>query len=238
MDKFTVWCYTYIGYDANNKQMDNIKIGGNTMKRFLAIFLAALFTLSLAACGGKDNPNGSNPSDDPGVSDTKEPNKEPGESSMKSPLELLTTVWNSYAEDDKFPAAGGDMSEENMTMDAPGKFGVGDTAALDATLGFPTASAEKIDDAASLVHMMNANTFTCGAFHVKNAGDAAAISAAIKDNIMQRQWMCGFPDKLVIVQVGDYIISFFGANEIVDTFKTKLTTAYTSAETLCDEPIV
>lgn len=147
-------------------------------------------------------------------------------------------LWNSYGEDDKFPTAGGDMSEENMTMDAPGKFGVDDTAALDTTLGFPAASAEKIDDAASLVHMMNANTFTCGAFHVKNAGDIADVSAAIKDNIMQRQWMCGFPDKLVIVKVDDYVISFFGENEIVETFKTKLNAAYTSAETLCDEPIV
>lgn len=208
------------------------------MKRLLAIFLAALLTLSLAACGGNEKPDGSDTSKDSNISGTNKPDKDPGESSVKSPLELLTTVWNSYGEDDKFPAAGGDMSEENMTMDAPGKFGVDDTAALDTTLGFPVASAEKIDDAASLVHMMNANTFTCGAFHVKNVGDIADISTAVKDNIMQRQWMCGFPDKLVIVKVDDYVISFFGENEIVETFKTKLTAAYTSAETLCDEPIV
>ena len=110
--------------------------------------MAALLTLSLTACGGKEDANGSNSSN----------------SSVKSPLELLTTVWNSYGDDEKFPAGGGDMSEENMTTDAPGRFGIDDTAALDATLGFPAASAEKIDDAASLVHMMNANTFTCGAF--------------------------------------------------------------------------
>lgn len=193
------------------------------MKRLLAIFLASLLTLSLAACGEKENPNDSGSSN---------------ESSVKSPLELLTTVWNSYGDDDKFPVAGGDMSEENMTMDAPGKFGVNDTASLDTTFGFPAAFAEKIDDAASLVHMMNANTFTCGAFHVKNAKDTSDISAAIKDNIMQREWICGFPDKLVIMKVDDYIISFFGENETVDTFKTKLTETYTSAETLCDEPIV
>lgn len=208
------------------------------MKRFLTILLATLLTLSLAACSGKDNPDSTNPSNDQGISDAEEPNKEPDESSVESPLDLLTTVWNNYEDNEKFPAAGGSMSEENMTTDAPGKFSVGDTAVLDTTLGFPEASAEKIDDAASLVHMMNANTFTCGAFHVKNAGDAADISAAVKDNIMQRQWMCGFPDKLVIMKVDDYIISFFGENEIVDTFKNKLTTAYPSAETLCDEPIV
>lgn len=214
------------------------------MKKLFAIFLAALLALSLVACGNEKS-DGSDTSKDSNISDANKPNSDadkpntdPGESSVKSPLELLTTVWNSYGDDDKFPVAGGDMSEENMTMDAPGKFGIDDTAALDTTLGFPAASADKIDDAASLVHMMNANTFTCGAFHVKNAGDIADVSAAVKDNIMQRQWMCGFPDKLVIVKVDDYVISFFGENEIVDTFKTKLTEAYTSAETLCDEPIV
>lgn len=193
------------------------------MKRLVTFFLTSLLTLTLAACGGNENSADSNSSND--------------QNSVKSSLELLTTVWSSYEDNDKFPAAGGDMSEENMTMDGPGKFSIDDTAALDATLGFPAASAERIDDAASLVHMMNANTFTCGAFHVKNAGDIADISTAIRDNIMQRQWMCGFPDKLVIVQVDDYIISFFGEKEIVDTFKTKLNAAYTSAETICDDPI-
>ena len=208
------------------------------MKRFFAIFLAALLALSLAACNGKENTNGAVPSKDSNASDTGEQNQEPGESAAKSPLELLTTVWNSYGDGEKFAAAGGDMSEENMTMDAPGKFGAEDTAALDTTLGFPAAFAGKIDDAASLVHLMNANTFTCGAFHVKNAGDIAELSAAIKENIMKRQWICGFPDKLVIVKADSYIISFFGANEIVNTFKKKLTAAYPSVETLCDEPIV
>lgn len=207
------------------------------MKKLLAIFLVTLLTLSLVACGENKNSAGSNSSDDKNVSDNKETNNEPNESSAQSPLELLNTVWNSYEEDDKFPAAGGDMSEENMTMSAPGKFGIADTTTLDTTLGFPEASVEKIDEAASLVHMMNANTFTCGAFHVKNADDSDDVSTTIKDNIMQRQWMCGFPDKLVIVKVDQYIVSFFGENEIIDTFKTKLTAAYTSAEIIFEEPI-
>ena len=207
------------------------------MKKFLVILLASFLILSFTACGGNKNPAESNPSNNQSDSNTKEPGKDSGENAVKSPLELLTVVWNSYKDGDKFPVAGGDMSDEHMTMDAPGKFDVGDTDALDTTLGFPAASVEKIDDAASLVHMMNANTFTCGAFHVKNSADIADVSTAIKDNIMQRQWMCGFPDKLVIVKVDDYIISFFGEENFVDTFKTKVTSSYASAETICDEPI-
>ena len=41
----------------------------------------------------------------------------------------------------------------------------------------------------------------------------------------------------MIAQVGDYIVSCFGSEEIVDTFHTKLAAAYPSAETLVDEPI-
>lgn len=194
------------------------------MKRLMAMITAALISLSLAACGGQKVYDSSDASGDQN-------------SSVKSSLELLTAVWDSYGEDEKFSAAGGDMSEENMTMDAPGTFSVDDAAALDATLGFPGADAGKIDDAASLMHMMNANTFTCGAFHLKNQEDAADISNAIKDNILNRQWMCGFPDKLVIVKADDYIVSFFGENEIVDTFKERLSAAYDSAEIVCEEPI-
>ena len=203
------------------------------MKKFLAILLTVTLSFALTACGNSDNKNNdSNNNDSSNVNQS-----DADQASVKDALELLNTVWNSYGDDEKFPAAGGDMSEENMTMDAPGKFSIEDTEALDTTLGFPSASIDKIDGAASLVHMMNANTFTCGVFHAKSSADVSDLTTALKDNISQRQWMCGFPDKLVIVTIDDYVISFFGENEIVDTFKTKLSTAYPSAETICDEPI-
>lgn len=37
---------------------------------------------------------------------------------------------------------------------------------------------------------------------------------------MGRQWMCGFPDKLVVISVDDYLVSVFGNEELVNTFKT------------------
>ena len=196
------------------------------MKKVVSILLVAILALSLAACGASNG----------GDNNVDQPNN--GTASVNSALELLTTVWNSYGEEDKFPAAGGDMSEENMSMDGPGKYALDDASMLDNVLGFPSASVSKIDDAASLVHMMNANTFTCGAFHLVNAADADAVAAELKDNIMHRQWLCGFPDKLVIVNVDGYLVSFFGTTDLVDAFKTVLTTAYASAQTICDEPIL
>lgn len=78
------------------------------------------------------------------------------------------------------PAAGGDFNEENMCMDGPGNFGIDDIDALDATLALPADAAELIDNAASLTHMMNANTFTAGAFHLGDAANSDKLVEALK----------------------------------------------------------
>ena len=188
------------------------------MKRIVSAVLCAVMLFVLTACGA------SAPSD--------------ADAAPASALELLETVWNSYSDDEKFPAAGGDYSEENMRDGAPGNFSMDDADLLDSSLGFPTAEAGKIDGAASLVHMMNLNTFTCGAFHAKDSGDVTALCGALRENILARRWMCGFPEKLVIVTVGDYIVSVFGHADPVDTFTAKLATAYPNAKTVSDDPIV
>ena len=180
------------------------------MKRIVSILLCAVLLLSLAACGASA----------PADADDNAP---------ASALELLETVWNSYSDDEKFPAAGGDYSEENMRDGAPGNFSMDDADLLDSSLGFPAAEAGKIDGAASLVHMMNLNTFTCGAFHVKDSADVAALCASLRENIL---------DKLVIVTVGDYVVSVYGYTDLVDTFTAKLAAAYPSAKTVSDDPIV
>ncbi len=189
------------------------------MKRIVSALLCAVLLLSLAACGASA----------PADTESDAP---------ASALELLENVWNSYADDEKFPAAGGDYSEENMRDGAPGNFSISDAEILDSSLGFPAAEAGKIDGAASLVHMMNLNTFTCGTFHVKSSGDVSALCGALRENILARHWMCGFPDKLMIVTVGDYIVSVYGNEELVDTFAAKLAAAYPNAKTVSDEPIV
>lgn len=151
-----------------------------------------------------------------------------------SAVEILETVWKTYGEDEKFPIGGGDSA--NMVMDAPGSFDLANVEELDAVLGFPAAQAESVDDAASLQHMMNANTFTCGVFHVKDKDQVTEVTDALKENIMNRQWMCGFPDTLVIMEVEDtYVVSFFGKTEIIETFKTKVTECYENSSVLTEE---
>ena len=193
------------------------------MKKILALLLAAVMVLSLAACTNKGSEGGAT---SPAGAQTNQP---------KSALEILEKVWSKYSADEKFPATGG--SEKHMKEDMPGKFDVSDAEALDFELGFPKANASEIDDAASLMHMLNQNNFSCGAYHVKDSGNVEALAGKIKENILARQWLCGFPEKLVILTVGDYIVSVFGAGELTDTFIAKLSAEYSSAKQLFDVPV-
>lgn len=154
-----------------------------------------------------------------------------------SPLNLLNTVWKSYSEDDKFPASGGDYSEENAKDDAPGKFDVSDSAVLESTLAVPEDSADLLKKAASLTHMMNLNTFTAGAFQLKDSKNANKFAKAMKESIENRRWVCGFPDKFVIIKVNGYVVSAFGAEDLIDTFKSKTLKAYQDAKVYCEENI-
>ncbi len=154
-----------------------------------------------------------------------------------SPLNLLNTVWKSYSEDEKFPAAGGDFSEENMKDGAPGNFSVSDSGTLASTLAVPEDSAAQLKKAASLVHMMNLNTFTAGAFQLNDSKNADAFAAAMQSSIENRRWVCGFPDKFVILQVDGYVVSVFGAEDLVDTFKAKTLKAYKDAKVYCEKSV-
>ena len=175
------------------------------MKKIVSMMLSALLLLSLAACGDKNNASGDKPA------------------APTSALNILETVWNTYGEDEKFAVAGGDFSETNAREDAPGVFDLKDRALVDSELGLPETAA--VDEAASLVHMMNANTFTAAAYHA--TGDTAELA----------QQLHGFPDKLVVAEVGEYVVTVFGANELVDTFMTHLNGIYGVSATY-DEAIL
>ena len=95
-----------------------------------------------------------------------------------------------------------------------------------------------IDDAASLIHAMNANTFTSGAFHVTDEADVEKFAGSLKDAIINNKWICGAPETAVLFQIGDqYVVSAFGNAEMVEYFKTQLTAAYPTAEILAEESL-
>ena len=150
-------------------------------------------------------------------------------------LTILNAIWNTYSDEEKFPAAGGDS--EHAVDGAPGSFDVSNADSLSYLLTFPADDASLIDSAASLVHMMNLNTFTCGAFHVADANNVARLADDLRTTIQAKHWMCGFPDKLVIVTVGQSVFSVYGNEELVNTFRDKLLTSYSAATAVYDEAI-
>ena len=189
------------------------------MKKLVALLLAMTLTLSLTACGGGK---------------TAETTKDDTEG--KTAVQILEDVWAVYEEDEKFAIVGGDYT--TMVPDAPGAVDVSDGETLDALLGFPADSAGMIDEGASMMHMMNQNTFTAGVYHVTNADDVQTVADAVKENIMNRQWMCGFPDDLVVYSVGtSYVAVVFGAEDVVDNFEDALEEVYASTKILYEEDL-
>lgn len=150
-------------------------------------------------------------------------------------LTILNAIWNTYSDEEKFPAAGGDS--EHAVDGAPGSFDASNADSLSYLLTFPADDASLIDSAASLVHMMNLNTFTCGAFHVTDANNVARLADDLRTTIQAKRWMCGFPDKLVIVTVGQSVLSVYGNEELVNTFRDKLLASYSAATAVYDEAI-
>ena len=89
-----------------------------------------------------------------------------------------------------------------------------------------------------MIHMMNANTFTCGVFKLAEGVKAEDFGAAMQQAIQGNQWMCGFPDKLLIKSFGgQYVLAAFGVADAMDPFTGHLETAYPEAETLYSEAI-
>lgn len=190
------------------------------MKKTIALVLCGLLMIGLVGCGKK--------AEVPGDTTTTV------EVAAADATDLLTQVWNSYDDADKFASGGGDY--DNIVMDAPGKYDVSKAEEMDSVLGLPQSSAALIDDAASLMHMMNANTFTGGVYHVSDPANQDAVVDSLKDNIMNRQWICGFPDTLIVAKVGgEYVVSAFGNAEIIETFKTNLQATFEMTNVVYEE---
>ena len=102
------------------------------MKKLFALILTAACILTLAACGSSNAPAG-----DSGAAGGDAP-------AYASAEEVLTKVWDTYADDKKFPCWG--SNAETMVDGAPGAFDVSNTDELTASLVVPADLAGSIDD--------------------------------------------------------------------------------------------
>lgn len=149
---------------------------------------------------------------------------------ITSAVDAYTAFWNNYAESDKFAVVGGDYN--NYVDGAPGACDISDINTLTNQFYIPEAVAGSVDDMATLVHMMNANTYTGVIVHT-TAPDGFAD--ALKDNITGVDWVCGFPDRLIIADLSDgYFAYAFGEASIMNDYVAKLQSTFPSANILHD----
>ena len=174
------------------------------MKKLISLTLcAALCAALFAGCGKQEAP---------AATETTAP-------AYGSALELMEAVWATFPEDDRFPAAGGD--EAHDTMDGPGTFDVntyGDTFQYQILVD-ENLTGKLTGDAATLIHMMNTNTFCSAAMQLTNAGEASSFAEIYKEIVQGNHWMCGFPDTVVVLNLGQYVLTAYGADDLIQQFK-------------------
>lgn len=182
-------------------------------KRILCAVLAVVMVVALAACG------------------TTSSNDDTNKVAIESPVALLDGVWSTFAEEEKFPVMGGDF--EAAVNDAAGDFNIADVENATATLHITEDSLKLVDKVGTITHAMNANTFSAAAYHLADKANAETLVNSLKDSIKSTQWMCGFPDTLIIYTVAEeYVVAAFGNAEAIESFKTKLATVYGESATL------
>ena len=196
------------------------------MKKFITLILVLATLLTLAACGKNK-----------GGEATTAPKMELPDSA----LTLLNTVWASYADADKFPAMGGnyneDESKNNNVDNAPGKFDIQDEG-MTATLMVPADKLSQITDAASLMHGMMANNFTCGAYKLAEGSDAKAFGEAMHKSITEQRFLCGAPEAIfVAILDNEYVVAAYGMKDLLDNLQAKLSAAYPGTQVLYSKVI-
>lgn len=174
--------------------------------------------------GMNNGTNGNKPDDTmPDNTTPNENNQNDTPLTYRNAHELLAGIWAQHKEEDRFPVMGGDY--DNVVENAPGAFDLShaDAAAnIDSLYSFPSEELKSIDSAAGMVHGMNANIFTCGAFQIKEGGDLDACADRIKNHVLTKQFICGSPEKITILSLpGNYLISVYGTTDAVTSFVQK-----------------
>ncbi len=211
------------------------------MKRIFSVLMVCAIVCSLfVGCGTQPETTGA-PSNNtqpsqtnPSTQSTTLPTEPAQPETGVSALTVLETVWNLFAEDEKFWVVGGGYA--NMVDNAPGAVELTDTDFLIYNLLIPEAQLASISEVASMMHAMNANNFTCGVYKVE---DVNAFADVMRDVVLNNQWICGMPELLKIVDLGDgYVMVAFGIGDAMNPFFQKVASAYPEASTLVAESVV
>lgn len=181
------------------------------MKKLISLALcAALCAMLFAGCGSTAT--------DAATTATTTETTQPAPA-YASALEVLEAIWAQVPEDQRFAVAGGD---EAHPTEGPGTF---DAAAYGDTFRYQilvddALMANLTGDAATLMHMMNMNTFCSAAMAVTEGTDTAAFAESYKTLVQGNRWMCGFPETMLVMELDNFVITAYGHDGNIQNFKT------------------
>ena len=191
------------------------------MKKLIALLLAMTLMVAFAACGTQTETKG-----------------EPTATvEALTAIKALVSAYNTKYEgtDFQLPIIGGGYESQNW--EGPDAVPTTDVAFLTQQLLVPETDVSKVSAAASAMHAMNTNTFCAGSFNLVEGSDYGAFATAVRGAVQGNRWMCGFPEKLVIANVGNCLIVVYGNGQLVDNFNTVISETYASAVVLYNEAI-
>ncbi len=231
------------------------------MKRITSLLLALLLSASvLASCGNNDEETKDN--NESNITETNAPETDAPENNATADAKgILSAVFTPFL-DKMAPlfeaASGADIANRfvgldtepmtetdpdsgetytyDMPVPGPSSIDVTDENELASTL-FPTAHMDKLNSAAYFFNLMNQNNGTFSAFELKNASDAQAVADDLKAAINGNMWMCGFPERFLIVNVNGVVISVFGLADCTNAMKAAIEETFTDAVVLYDEEV-
>lgn len=196
------------------------------MKKFVSVLMIMMLVLGcFAACGSKA----------PAEVPTEGTETVPG-----SALEVLETVWNLFGEEEKFAVYGGNPKEnfEDNVMDMPGEYDLADEN-ISFNLLIPAEELANVDQAASMTHMMNANSFNAAVYHLAEGADVQAFCEVMYQAVSGNMWICGMPDRVIIAAIGtEYVLVVYGVNDAINPFAQHFGTAYPDAVIAYNESLV
>lgn len=194
------------------------------MKKTISILLVVIMSISMlafAGCGKNDSNN----------NETVK---------IESAISFYNKVWAEFGDDNKFAAVGGDV--ENSTSDAPGAYSLSTEDNIANFKYYLHVTDELYDmldtDIATLQHMMNLNSFSSAVAKLKDPTKASEFAEGYKTAIQNQQWMCGFPDKVVVISVGDYVVMAYGLEQNINALVAACSAVEAQSQVLVDAPAV
>lgn len=183
------------------------------MKKIISLLLVAIMAIALVACTN---------------------NNEDTTKTDADATQTLSAIWADLAEDEKYFVSGGDMVNNTVENDA-GK--VEDANFMTYNMLLPEELHSQVDDVASLIHGMNANSLTLGMYHLTEGTDEAEFAETMRSAIQGNRWMCGFPEQLFIASVDGFVLVGYGLTDNIESIKTHLASVYPNSTIICEEAI-